>query len=395
MKKIPEHWQLMKLGNCCEIISGSTPKRDTKEYWNGDISWVTPKDLSRLDRPILEDAPEKITEAGYRSCSTSLLPKGAILFSSRAPIGHIAIAGKPMCTNQGFKSLIPNHNIYSPYLYWCMKKYTPNIQSLGTGTTFKEVSKAVIEKFEIPVPPMEEQRRIAAILDQADGLRRKRKEAIRLTDELLRATFLDMFGDPVTNLKGWDVYLLDHVTQKVTDGEHLNPQFIDKGIPMVMANNVRASGITFDDVKYVSIADHEKFTKKCNPEVGDLLLVSRGATIGRSCLVEAENAFCLMGSVILIKVDNSKALSGYLSGCFSQANFMNQLTKTSGASAQQAIYLKDLKKTKIPIPPYPLQKNFCQIYNQVSITRKKYLNAQFYTENLFNSLLQRAFHGEL
>ncbi|HAC64928.1 MAG TPA: hypothetical protein DCF68_15705, partial [Cyanothece sp. UBA12306] len=215
---LPQDWTLESLGNCCKVVSGSTPRRNKSEYWNGDIDWVTPKDLSHLNSSVLQEAPEKITELGYKSCSTTLLPKGSILFSSRAPIGLIAIAGKPMCTNQGFKSLIPNSSVYSAYLYWCMRFFTPQLASQGCGTTFKELSKTVVEKFKIPLPPLEEQKRIAKILDKADEIRRKRKESIRLTDELLRSTFLDMFGDPVINPKGWEVKKLGEIANFVGGG---------------------------------------------------------------------------------------------------------------------------------------------------------------------------------
>src|SRR5690606_30819990 len=123
------------------------------EYWGGDIAWVTPKDLSDLSSPILEDTPEKITEEGLRNCSASILPTGSVLFSSRAPIGHIAITGRPMATNQGFKSLIPGPEVDSRYLYRVMRFLTPSIVHLGRGATFKEVSKEIVEKIEIPLPP--------------------------------------------------------------------------------------------------------------------------------------------------------------------------------------------------------------------------------------------------
>ncbi len=134
-------WQYLSIRECCNVVSGSTPKRNKPEYWDGDIDWVTPKDLSNLNIPVLKEAPEKITKLGYKSCSTTLLPKGSILFSSRAPIGLIAIAGKKMCTNQGFKSLVPNALVDSAYLYWCIRNFTPQLAAQGSGTTFKELSK--------------------------------------------------------------------------------------------------------------------------------------------------------------------------------------------------------------------------------------------------------------
>ncbi|NCQ87279.1 MAG: restriction endonuclease subunit S [Microcystis aeruginosa W13-18] len=300
MRFLPETWILIPLGDCCQIISGSTPKRNKPEYWGGDIPWVTPKDLSKLRTPVLEDAPEKITEAGYKSCSTTLLPQGSILFSSRAPIGYVAIAGRPMCTNQGFKSLVPNEYVHSPYLYWCMRQYASDIEALGSGTTFKEVSKGIVERFKIPLPPLEEQRRIAAILDKADGVRRKRKEAIRLTEELLKSTFLEMFGDPVTNPKGWEIKKLEEVTTKITDGVHSRPNYTEQGVPFISVKDITTGELKFDDCKFISEEDHKKYKKRCNPDMGDILYTKVGATYGRPALVNVKSEFSLYVSVCLI-----------------------------------------------------------------------------------------------
>jgi len=144
LKRISSSWRAVPLRECTEIVSGSTPSREIAEYWGGTIPWATPKDLSDLGGPILEDTPEYITEQGFKSCSTQLLPQGAVIFSSRAPIGLVAIAGKPMCTNQGFKSFIPGPEVHGKYLYYCLKEMVSQIQALGNGATFKEVSKAVI-----------------------------------------------------------------------------------------------------------------------------------------------------------------------------------------------------------------------------------------------------------
>ena len=196
-------WPHVRLGDCCEVVSGATPKTAIEAYWGGEIFWATPKDISNLDSSTLVDTPDKITHEGYRSCSTKLVPVGAVLVSSRAPIGLVAIAGVEMCTNQGFKSLVPGPKVHSEYLYHCMKVNASRLASLGNGATFKEVSKSVVEDFEIPLPPLAEQIRIATILDKADGVRRKRREAIRLVDEFLRAAFFEKCGDPVSNSMAW------------------------------------------------------------------------------------------------------------------------------------------------------------------------------------------------
>ncbi|MBK9548276.1 MAG: restriction endonuclease subunit S [Gemmatimonadetes bacterium] len=193
-----QEWPTATLSECCEIVSGSTPRREQPEYWGGDINWATPRDLSSLDRPVLERTEERITRAGLQSCSARMLPKGAVLFSSRAPVGLVAIAGQPMCTNQGFKSLIPGPLLDSGYLYWFLTQAGKSIEYSGNGTTFTEVSKAAMERFRILLPPLAEQRRNADLLDRVDAVRRRREEGRRLMDELLRSVFLEMFGDPRT-----------------------------------------------------------------------------------------------------------------------------------------------------------------------------------------------------
>lgn len=196
-------YPLVRLGDCTTVVSGATPRTDVPEYWNGDIVWITPKDISNLKSPLVLESPDMITAAGFKSCSTQLLPVGSVLVSSRAPIGHVAIAGRDLCTNQGFKSLIPNDGVVSKYLYHCMKFYAPLLAALGNGATFKEVSKTVVEDFKVPLPLMpSEQFHIASILDKADDICRNRAAMLDEVGLYLRSVYMHLFGDPVSNSKG-------------------------------------------------------------------------------------------------------------------------------------------------------------------------------------------------
>jgi type I restriction enzyme S subunit len=175
--------KMVKLDKVCRVVSGATPRRNRPEFWGEGINWVTPKDLSKLEGTTLYETPEQIAKEGLASCSTEVLPARSVLFSSRAPMGLIALTGSEMCTNQGFKSLIPFNDVDGGYLYWCMKYVTPQIVKQGRGATFKEVSKAQMEEFEIPfIDDSDEQKRIAEILDLADDARRKRRENLKLYD---------------------------------------------------------------------------------------------------------------------------------------------------------------------------------------------------------------------
>ncbi|NCQ71155.1 MAG: restriction endonuclease subunit S [Microcystis aeruginosa L111-01] len=402
MRFLPETWILIPLGDCCQIISGSTPKRNKPEYWGGDIPWVTPKDLSKLRTPVLEDAPEKITEAGYKSCSTTLLPQGSILFSSRAPIGYVAIAGRPMCTNQGFKSLVPNEYVHSPYLYWCMRQYASDIEALGSGTTFKEVSKGIVERFKIPLPPLEEQRRIAAILDKADGVRRKRKEAIRLTEELLKSTFLEMFGDPVTNPKGWrKISLGELLAEPLQNGAYFpKERYVEApdGVEMVHMSDAFYNFVERGNLKRVQVTSEEFEKYKLIPN--DVLIARRSLNYegsAKPCLIsETAQPLIFESSLIRVRlnaevIDSFFFFSYMLEPRARSAYVFPNVTKSTISGINQA----GLKRISVLAPPMSIQKKYRDIYETILGTQSNYQKDYENIDNLFNSLLQRAFRGEL
>lgn len=189
-------WPSVKLGECVEIVSGATPSTSVKENWDGDILWATPKDLSGLNNKNISATDRCITEKGLNSCSARILPKNSVLFSSRAPIGLVAINTVPMATNQGFKSFIPKPNILSEqYLYYWLKNNREDINRMGVGATFKEVSKTIVSKIIIPLPPLTEQQRIAEILDKVELVKRKRELAIEKLDSLAQSIYRRNFGN--------------------------------------------------------------------------------------------------------------------------------------------------------------------------------------------------------
>ena len=203
---------MAKLGDVCTIVSGTTPKSSCPEYWDGNINWVTPAELND-DSDVIYESQRKITEQAVRDSSLKPFPAGTVLLSSRAPIGKVAIAGVEMYCNQGFKNLICSNRIYNRYLYHFLKNSTEYLNSLGRGATFKEVSKSIVENIEIPLPPLDEQRCIAAVLDKVSDLITKRREQLDKLDELVKARFVEMFGDNYTNprnlpiLKWNDVFI--------------------------------------------------------------------------------------------------------------------------------------------------------------------------------------------
>ena len=163
---LPRGWTLTTLGKIFEIVGGATPRTKEPVFWGGEIPWVTPEDLSNHDGVEIARGRRTITLTGYESTSTHLLPKGAVLFSSRAPIGYAAIAAQPLCTNQGFKSLIPPEGIGSRYVYWYLRYATPAIREMASGTTFKEISKKRMASVPFVLAPSRERERIVSAIEE-------------------------------------------------------------------------------------------------------------------------------------------------------------------------------------------------------------------------------------
>ncbi|MBM3295186.1 MAG: hypothetical protein FJY82_11785 [Candidatus Aminicenantes bacterium] len=197
-KRLPAGWRRVRLEEVCNIVGGTTPDTGKSDYWNGDIVWITPIDLGKNSEVTISSSGRRITIDGMRSCGIDILPVDTVIMSSRAPIGYISVAGVPFCTNQGCKSFIPSPSINSLFLYWALKRAVSDIQSLGIGATFSEVSKSSLQKFEIPLPPLPEQQRIAAILneqmavvDKARAAAQERLEAVKaLPFSLIRESLI-------------------------------------------------------------------------------------------------------------------------------------------------------------------------------------------------------------
>jgi len=217
-----------------------------------------------------------------------------------------------------------------------------------------------------------------------------------------RGKYKEPAAPDTTNLpelpEGWAWISLDQSCSKITDGEHLSPTTTDEGVCLLSAKDVREQGVLFDDPKFVSAGDAEQFRKRCDPERGDVLIVSRGATIGRICVVQTDAVFCLMGSVILLKP--CLPISGkYLSLCLAENRAKVTLGLLSGSTAQQAIYIRDIRPFSIPLPPLAEQTRIVEeVERRLSMVEELEslveTNLQRATK-LRQSILQKAFEGEL
>ena len=179
--RVPCNWQIRKIKSGFVIYSGATPKSEKREYWNGDIVWITPADYKTEDKYVSEGR-KMLTQEGYQSCGTSIVPSGSIIFSKRAPVGTVAINTVPLCTNQGCLSCVPTEDTDSEFFYYSMSVFTEQFELFSSGTTFKEISASAFSDFLLPFPSVSEQREIAAYLRTKcaiiDALRKEKQDLI-------------------------------------------------------------------------------------------------------------------------------------------------------------------------------------------------------------------------
>lgn len=391
----------MPLAKCCEIVSGATPSTFVDDYWDGDIYWATPKDLSNLEGHYISDTPRKLTQAGLKSCTASVLPPNSVLFSSRAPIGHVAINTVPMATNQGFKSFIPKAGITdAKFLFHWLRANRSYLESLGNGATFKEVSKATVSKIEIPLPPLPEQRRIAAILDQADALRAKRREALALLDSLTQSIFIEMFGDPSAETSLFAKYPLQELLEDGFQNGAYFPKesYVENGVEMVHMSDAFNGIIKRGNLKRVSCnkSDIEKYSLTTE----DIIIARRSLTYdgaARPCMVpKADESLIFESSFIRVRANKKRVtplfLFHYLNNDRVREKFVRSYVTQSTISGINQL---NLAQVPIVLPPVELQHEFNTRFTAIESVRKGFTESQIELDSLFASLHHRAFRGEL
>jgi len=332
--------------------------------------------------------------------------KGDVLLAKITPCfenGKAAVVrGLPHDTGFGsteFHVLRPSDKVDVKYLFYQI--WNPAFRFVGeknmTGTAGqKRVPTDFLKRHKIPLPPLAEQKRIAAILDKADAIRRKRQAAIKLADDFLRAAFLDMFGDPVTNPKGWPVGTIRELISEAKYGTAKKASPTKGKFPMLRMNNITYSGeMDFTDLKYVDLEKKEE--DKYLARRGDLLFnrTNSKELVGKTAVFEADTPMAIAGYLIRVRA-NEKATPHYISAYLNSRHGKQTLTEMCKSIVGMAnINAQELQEIRILIPPANLQKRFSEIVRDVRAGIKRQLNAANAGDELFNSLTQRAFRGEL
>lgn len=381
-------WEYKKLGEVCEVVTGTTPKTNIPEYWGKGHYWVTPAELN--DTTVYIDKTERqITDEALSKTKLRLLPVGTVLLSSRAPIGKVAIANAEMYCNQGFKNCICSEAIYNKYLFYFLRLKKDYLNGLGRGATFKEISKSIVESIKIPLPPKSTQLAIVSELDKINELIRLKKEQLKDFDNLAQSLFYEMFGDPVENEKGWKVKKLGDICADITDGDHMPPPKSEFGIPFITISDIDKDTrcLNFENTFYVPEDYYNNLKENRKPQKGDLLYTVTGS-YGIPVIVKTDKKFCFQRHIALLRPNKEILSTIFLCYWVLSDGVKFMADKVATGIAQKTVGLNSIRKFSCILPPLSLQRLFAQRIEQIEREKSEVQKSIQDLETLLASRMQ-------
>ena len=390
----------VELGRVCQFENGDRGKNypSQSSFINEGIPFINAGNL--CENQIDEKSLNFISEEKYNLLGSGKLQPNDILFCLRGSLGKFAINSKPL--KGAIASSLVLLRVKDELEVNFLKHYLKSdrvkrlIFKSDNGSSQPNLSASNVKKFPIPLPPLEQQKKIAAILDAADAYRQKTKALIAKYDELTQSLFLDMFGDPVTNPKGWRLSSLIEVVDFENGDRSSNyptaEDFVEKGIPFLSTSNIKHFKIVLDDLRFIS---EEKFQSLRKGHIfrGNLIITLRGS-IGQTCIFQGdyEKAF-INAQMMIMKPKNINNIG--LNEVFKSETTQLNLKRIGSGSAQPQLTAKQLEKYKVICPPLNLQSQFSERVQAIETQKAQAQASLEKAEELFASLLQRAFKGEL
>ncbi len=388
-------WQEQPIGDLVDKCNTWNPRTTG----SGSFDYI---DLSSVDK----DAKAIVTIQCYEcskapSRARQLVETGDVLVATVRPnLNGVALvngAQRGMTASTGYCVLRPKDDeLDSMYLFHWVRTgvFVQRMVDVATGANYPAVSDAKVKASAIPLPPLAEQKRIAGILDQADRLRAKRRESLAQLDTLLQSTFLDLFGDPVTNPMGWEKPCLEEVCEKVVDCPHSTPRWSDAGVICLRTSNLGKGEWIWTDTRFVTEDDYRERTKRSEILPDDIVL-SREGTVGVLALVAEGMRVCMGQRLVQLRTIESKLHPKFLLRLLVHDLAPERLGRLMTGSTSKHLNVRDLRKLPIPLPPLERQRRFADIVDSIEQQKTSQRAHLAELDTLFASLQSSAFQGEL
>lgn len=374
-ERIPNNWEIKSYNQIMQDISSGNTKIQKSSY------------LESGQLPVVDQGKDII--AGYNDDLNNKVRIGApyIVFGDHTRIFKYVDFPFAMGAD-GLKVLkVIDKNIYPKYIYYYLR--TIRIPDTGYNRHYKFLKNLIF-----PLPPSETQKKIAEILDKADALRQQEKKIIEKYDHLTQSVFLDMFGDINDNKNKFPLTTIQDITTDIKDGPHVSPDYVIDGIPILSTRNIRPGQLIMSEVKYVSKSNYSELTKRFKPSKNDVLL-TKGGTTGYAKVVDFDWPFCVWVHVAVLRPILSFINPKYLETAMNSYHCYVQSQKYTHGIANKDLGLTRIAKIKLLKPPIELQSRFAEIVEKIEKQKQLTQKSLEKSEQLFQSLLQRAFEGEL
>lgn len=395
-------WHESPLASFCKTGTGGTPSRSqlARYYDGGTIPWVK---SGELRESVITHTEEKVTEAALSETNVKLVPAGALLLAMYgATVGRLGVLGVAAATNQAVCHIIPDPQVAETrYLFHALSHRVPDIVARGVGGAQPNISQGIVKDLSIPLPPLDEQRRIAEVLDRAEVLRAKRRAALAQLDTLTQSIFLDLFGDP--EAEGWPMTTVAGIanTRKGSirtgpfGSQLLHSEFVDEGIAVIGIDNAVANEFRWGERRFITAAKYAEL-KRYTVNPGDVLITIMG-TCGR-CAVVPEGVPLAISTKHLccITLDQQKCLPVFLHAYFLRHPLARRyLDQTAKGAIMSGLNMGIIEGMPMAIPPLALQQEFARRIAAVEKLRSSQRRSLAELDALFASLQHRAFRGEL
>ena len=381
----------VKLGSICTFQSGGTPSKSIPEYWEGNIPWITTVALN--GGYINEkDTGERITETALAKSAAKLVPAQSLMVGTRVGVGKVAINTVPMSTSQDVVSLIgiDEEKWYKPYLSRFLQGKSHDLQSQSRGATIKGIKIETLSELKVPLISLEKQIRISKLLETVETLIFTRKQQLTELDTLVKARFVEMFGEPVSNSKNWDTEKLSVICKAIYGGgtpSKSHPEYFDGNIPWVSPKDMKSAIIT-DSIDHITEEAIQNSTTKIVPS-GAVLMVIRSGILKHTLPVAIAAVDLTVNQDMKAFIVGDRIASEFLMYYF-KAIEADVLKAVRGVTADN-IDFKEFQQRQIIVPPFSMQEQFAAFVIQVNQTKSVVQKALEEAQTLFDSLMQQYF----
>lgn len=382
-----EGWIYKKLKDIGVVVTGNTPStKDKENYSSDDYCFVKPSDIAKDGVSIIKDSESYISEKGYNS--SRKLPKGSVLTTCIGIIGKVGILEIDATCNQQINAIIPSRTILPKYLALAILSVRSQLEAMANAPVVPIINKGVFSNVEIPVPSFEEQKRIVAELDLLTEIIDKQKQQLRELDTLAQSIFYDMFGNPQTDERGWNMEKLSSICVSISDGSHNPPKGGEKSdYLMLSSKNIKDGVLSLEEPRYLSKDEFSLENKRTNVKKGDILLTIVG-TIGRCCLFDSSKNIVFQRSVAILKPNDT---TNNLFLMYQMIMLRMVFENEAKGVAQKGIYLRQLGNIMVIVPPKWLQESFAQKILSIESQKESINRSIAESQKLFDYTMDKYF----